>query len=653
MLSRAISLRYKLMAALIVIPIVGLSLFLLIAKGIFEKDKIAYVFDSTLAVSKTRAARVSSEITSVVSVTQAIILSYRSDTKNLAESGSYYFNRESKFETFEIYAWNSETSNYDRNVELAKPNGKRAIEGKEKFIKELVHAARIKPIAIRPVDLGGDRLLLAVRFGEVTDVKHVIAVALFDAAELTEIFTETGSQATFLTQKESGLPLLGRSENGREISPEQIWKALAGKKTPEGIEELKMNNGVQYLASFSDVGIADLVVISIAEKKAALAAVAILMRKSVLFFVSLIGIMIVLAVLASSRLTRALTRLSQAAQEIASGNFSIRVHAYSGGEVGILEKSFNAMAIQISRSLQESVEKARMETELATARAVQETLFPGQPGEPKSLASFGSIDIAGYYEPASECGGDWYYYYEQENKIYLWIGDATGHGAPAALLTSAARAVASVVSAGEPKPVAECMAVLNRAIFETSKGQMMMTFFIACIDKITGEMTYSNASHESPFVIHRSDLPLSRHDFIPLIEINNPRIGENRDQVFRFAKLNLDAGDTLVFYTDGLTELKNPEEKLWGERRFLQTMANSMANSVSESTPRLAEVSDTEAVEGAMARGDENGIQPGKIIDELLLVTKEFRENQPIDDDVTVVVCHFKGSRMSSLRKVA
>ncbi|MES2856425.1 MAG: sigma factor sigB regulation protein rsbU, partial [Bdellovibrionota bacterium] len=84
-----VSLRYKLLFALTVIPVIGLSLFLALAVSIFEKDKIAYIFDSSLSVSKTRATRVSSEISSVVSISQAIVLSYRADTKDLSETGQY------------------------------------------------------------------------------------------------------------------------------------------------------------------------------------------------------------------------------------------------------------------------------------------------------------------------------------------------------------------------------------------------------------------------------------------------------------------------------------------------------------------------------------------------------------------------------------
>lgn len=631
MRSSGLSLRYKFMAALVVIPILGLSLFLFMAKNIFERDKIAYVFDSNLAVSKTRAARVSSEVASVISIAQAIVLNYRSDTKNLAETGAYFFDRESKIEAFQLFAWNPESSAYDRNVNLEKPNGKLLLDGKDKEIQEIIQAARGRPVIIRGVNSSSDRLLLAARFGEVTDQKHVLAVALFEATELGEVFNESGRQVTFLARKTDGKPVLNRALVSSQASslgpsfvdpewaPETIWSELSRKNIPEGIEELTLQSGKSFLASFAEVGIGDLVVVSMVEKKSALGAVDVLLRKSGLFFVALVGLTMVLAVFASRGLTFALGQLSRAAQEISNGNFSTRVSSGSGGEVGILEHSFNSMAGQISVLIQESAEKARMESELVTARAVQETLFP------VSSIQLGNVEIASHYDPASECGGDWFYYYENSGYVYIWIGDATGHGAPAALMTSAARAVASVVSSGPVLSPGSCLEVMNRAIFETSKGKMMMTFFVACIDLRTGILSYSNASHEAPFVVHSGDGVPTRDKFLPLIEINNPRVGELAKHSFLESSVQLEAGDTLLFYTDGVVDVKNIESREWGERRLLRVVGDCIGQ----------------------------GVDSSKTVEGVLTALNEFRGPVSIDDDVTFIVCRYKGTFESIIQEVA
>jgi len=607
-----LSLRYKLMAALMIIPIVGLSLFLLIAKNIFEKDKIAYVFDSSLSVSKTRAARVSSEVSSVISLAQAIVLSYRSDTKNLADVGTYYFERESKFDAFELFAWNPDTSSYEKNVDLAKPTGKRILAESDKETLELVNQARLKPIVIQGVAKSRDRLLLAVRFGDVTDPKHVVAVALFDATELAQVFMEDGPYLSFLARRSDEKTIFSSLDPNSGWGPESVLEALSKKKTPEGIEELKSKQGVRYLSSFSEVGVGDLIVVSMVDRRAALQAVDVLLRKSVLFFIAVLAMTAFIAVFASRSMTQALSKLSFATLKVAQGDFEVRVDGTAGGEIGLLARSFNAMAIEVARLMRETAEKARMEAELATAKTVQETLFP------ENLAQLGSIEIAGHYEPASECGGDWWYYCETGDKVYIWIGDATGHGAPAALLTSAARAVVSVLTYGPPRPVSECLNILNRAICETSKSKMMMTFFLASIDKNTGLMTYSNASHESPYILHElaPGVEPKRDDFEPITDVNNPRLGEQVDRIFKESKVQLKPGDSIIFYTDGILDVKNGEQKSWGERRFLKSLSAQLK---SDATAQ-------EALKG--------------IVHSL----EEYREASILDDDVTLIVCRYKQS---------
>jgi sigma-B regulation protein RsbU (phosphoserine phosphatase) len=323
----------------------------------------------------------------------------------------------------------------------------------------------------------------------------------------------------------------------------------------------------------------------------------------------------ILAVFAARRMTLALSRLSFATTKISQGDFNVRVEV-SGGEIGVLAESFNTMASEVSRLMLETAEKARMESELATARAVQETLFP------ESAANLGSVEIAGHYAPASECGGDWWHYCENGDKVYIWVGDATGHGVPAALLTSAARAVTSVITLGPPRPVSECLSILNHAICETSKGKMMMTFFLACIDKRTGEMNYANASHEPPMILHKMSEEPTRNDFTPLNEINNPRLGEQPDIGFRETKVWLEPGDCVVFYTDGLTDVKNKESKAWGERRFLKALASEIHAKVHK-----GDASSNDSLKMAL-----NGV---------VADVESFREQTQLDDDVTLILCRF------------
>ncbi|UXR63203.1 SpoIIE family protein phosphatase [Bdellovibrio bacteriovorus] len=337
------------------------------------------------------------------------------------------------------------------------------------------------------------------------------------------------------------------------------------------------------LALFAD-GFGSQSDVTTVEKEKALGAVQILIRKSLIFFGLLISVTVILSLFASSGLTQALTQLFDATKKVAEGDFNIRVDVKSSDEVGSLADNFNIMAAEVSRLLDQTAEKARMESELQTAKTVQETLFP------ETQAKIGPLAIAGYYEPASECGGDWWHYCQIGNKIFLWIGDATGHGAPAALITSAAKSASTIIERLNITP-AKALELLNRSIYDVSKGRIMMTFFLASFDLETGELAYCNASHEAPFLMKKGEGPLKKKDLIPLNEVNNPRLGQARDSVYEQTTIQVETGDLVFFYTDGIPDIQDPAKAAWGEREFIKALiaANKDFPGVSDSVERFAQ----------------------------------------------------------------
>lgn len=212
---------------------------------------------------------------------------------------------------------------------------------------------------------------------------------------------------------------------------------------------------------------------------------------------------------------------------------------------------------------------SRMEFELQTAKAVQDTLFP----EPSEFTSQ-KISLAGSYQPASECGGDWWFYNTIGKKVFLWIGDVTGHGVSAALVTSAARAAVSGLEMNEKMTPAMALKILNKAVFDASKGQKYMSFCVVSIDLKNGECTYSTAAHELPFWIrNRKDNTIEDYEVLSLpTEHNTCLLGQEQETEFFEDTVTLLPGDRLFLYTDGVTELANEEQQLWGERKVRQAI---------------------------------------------------------------------------------
>ena len=128
--------------------------------------------------------------------------------------------------------------------------------------------------------------------------------------------------------------------------------------------------------------------------------------------------------------------------------------------------------------------KARMEVELKTAKAVQ-----GHADAVALQADLGRIRIAGSYQPCTECGGDWWFYREYPGRIALGIGDVTGHGASAALLTSATRSLLSYDGLMARNSASVVAASINECIYDLAKSASWMTAIFGFFDLDTSVFT--------------------------------------------------------------------------------------------------------------------------------------------------------------------
>jgi PAS domain S-box-containing protein len=264
---------------------------------------------------------------------------------------------------------------------------------------------------------------------------------------------------------------------------------------------------------------------------------------------------------------------------------------------------------RIERALREEEEKERerIEEELKTAKTVQEMLFP------PLLAQLEGVEIAGHFESATDLGGDWWFYSELSDRILFWIGDATGHGVPAALLTSAARASAAIIDKINRMSPAKALSILNAAICASARGTMLMTFFMASYDKKSRELTYSNAGHDPPYIFNFYDEKLSVKKLIPLNEVNAPRLGQDVNTVFSNHRLTVEKDQAIIFYTDGLTELENSDGKQWGEMKFLKSVVKGVKTT--KNTQKTVEF----------------------VLDKI----NDHRDNYELQDDVTYFISKF------------
>ncbi|MCB0415906.1 MAG: PP2C family protein-serine/threonine phosphatase, partial [Bdellovibrionales bacterium] len=352
---------------------------------------------------------------------------------------------------------------------------------------------------------------------------------------------------------------------------QEVFFPLYNQALPFGVKEIEFLEGQKVYAAFSEVGRGNLLLVSIVNKKEALQALEKLSAKSLIFMIAFISFMILVSILVSVKLTVPITALMKASENISEGKFDIELAPSSEDEIGQLTQVFNQMANQMSHLLDDKMEQARLSTELKTVQTLQENLFP------RSKSKIASVDINGFFEPASEAGGDWWFYYRKDNKFWLWIGDATGHGAPAAMLTSTARGASALIEYQDVDSPGEAMDILNKAIYGVGQGKMMMTFFLAVIDLETGEIQYSNASHEYPYIVGNLTRPTKKRDLNPLIDVRGPRLGQSPESHYEVSTAQLEKGDTFVLYTDGVIDLEDKDGVEMGERKFLKILCESLS----------------------------------------------------------------------------
>lgn len=334
-----------------------------------------------------------------------------------------------------------------------------------------------------------------------------------------------------------------------------------------------------WFGAINKVWNANLSVIVQIPEDTALAVSRTLVYRSFLISLIIFGLTVMIIYFFSRHLTTPISRLSEAVTKFGQGNFAVTILPTANDEIGKLATTFKQMATEIQLLLKSTADKARMEAELKTARFVQNTLFP--PAE----ITLDRLTMSSYYQPATECGGDfWGYFRTVENKYVILIGDATGHGVPAALLTAGVKSACLTIkyifsqSLETLKP-STILSLLNEGVCEATKGTYNMTFFVGILDIDSGEFTYSNASHNEPFLyqaLGNPTAPITKSQLTFLPEAKGKRLGEVVGYQYQDKTITILPSDTLILYTDGITESENTAGKIYSTGKFIRSLLKYM-----------------------------------------------------------------------------
>lgn len=219
-----------------------------------------------------------------------------------------------------------------------------------------------------------------------------------------------------------------------------------------------------------------------------------------------------------------------------------------------------------TRSKQQEQEQ---EQELAKAREIQEGLLP------KKIPQVRGLEVAGAWQPASTVGGDYFDVLKfSERKIGVCIGDVVGKGISAALLMANLQASFRAFASEEISP-GSLVGKLNEVISNNIAADKFVTFWCCTIDTKENRLTYASAGHCPPILFHKSG------EGVSLKEGGTP-LGIFPERKYEDTGIQLESGDRLALYTDGLTEAMNSDEQEFGEERLVELVRRNIPLSASE-----------------------------------------------------------------------
>ncbi|MCX7882676.1 MAG: SpoIIE family protein phosphatase [Brevinematales bacterium] len=340
-------------------------------------------------------------------------------------------------------------------------------------------------------------------------------------------------------------------------------------------------------------------------------------------FIVVIVTIFLLSWITNRMIVNPIMELEEGVKAFGSRDFSHRVRVKTGDELEDLAVSFNEMAETIktfTENLELMVQQRTLELQIANeelshknrqmmfelemAQRVQEQLIPSVETLPKRE----EIDFGVSYMAMESVGGDLYDCLPLSDNLYgLLIADVSGHGVPAALISSMAKALFQSRAHEEKRP-GEMLAELNRELLRlVGDLDHYLTAYYGILNVETGEFVFANGGHHPVLCL------LSSQKRIEKLDAKGFLLGMMEDVVFETEREKLEVGDKLVFFTDGIVEAHNRAKEQYGYERFQECLLQFMSLSPKELV--------------------------GKVWEDI----QNFCEGEPQSDDMTLFIVEFRG----------
>ncbi len=315
------------------------------------------------------------------------------------------------------------------------------------------------------------------------------------------------------------------------------------------------------------------------------------LRETLIQLVGLVMLLgVVLIYLIIRQMFKPLRRLTESTQEVARGNWDISIDYAAKDELGTLAQSFNRMV----QSLRDN---ARMWHEFKVAQEMQAQMLPD--GHPKVAGGV----ICAKSIPTKDVGGDFYDFLRlQGDRLGIVVGDVSGHGVSAAMVMTAAMSAMRFAAEGT-HCTNETLTMVNRRLHKDIQSHMFVALFYGIFDPETRTLKYTNAGQTLPLLWRRGEIR-----FLPQAA-NSDRfpLGIVESATYEQLQIELEAGDRLVFYTDGIVDAMNGHDETYGFDR--------LASSIKASA----------------------GSRPDSMLDNIIAAMHKY-SGPTVHDDVTVVI---------------
>lgn len=273
------------------------------------------------------------------------------------------------------------------------------------------------------------------------------------------------------------------------------------------------------------------------------------------------GLIVIILVLISTYIDKPLRKLTKQMKLLLTGRPYKKITTNRVDEIGVIAQFFNEITQNLESISQKLKEGQRMSSELEIASSIQRSILPDKSPDVPNL------EVVAKTRPAVEVGGDSFDFIQRENATYFYIGDVTGHGAPAALVMMMVNTLLHTYSEMYSS-VYDIVVNTNRILKPRIKAAMFMTMVMLKWDHVEKKMSYVGAGHEY-LLIYRA--ATGQVESIPAGGVALGMVPDN-SKLVKEQNIDLSDGDMVIVYTDGITEAKNDKEEMFGLERLIESI---------------------------------------------------------------------------------